>query len=572
MVSVQDILEIPDLDLRLLAGARATDNPVRWVHVAEGPQATQWLRGGELLLTNGCGFEDAEAQQIEQLGELIDHNIAGLGFGTGFAFDEVPAGLVSLAEERGLPLFEIPHHVSFSAITEAVAAKIVNEQYSLLQRSLAVHEKLTTIVLEEKGLEAIIATLSALVGCYAVLFDFHGVVLCEAASRRRVGAEAVGEMWSLISDRRAGRTAFGLGLGGGSLEAQVFPVVAAHRIGAFLAVVKDSGAFSEYDRIVLRNVVTVVALELVKKKAVVETEKRLVGDFLDQLTASELHEAAIARRLTFFGLDPQAPHLIMIVDVDDLGPAPTFGGDREVFVSQAVPERLHWAVDEFMAERRQLCISASRGDCVVVIIQPDGLDGDAIRGLAGDLFTVVRGALPEITVSVGLGRPHPRLVDLRRSYYEASYAIRIRRLRGDAGVVAGYADLGSYSLLLGLQDTPALKVFCDSVLGRLQEHDEQNSSDLLHSLAAFLEANGHWGQAADKLYVHRHTLRYRMKRVQEITGRDLAESQDRMEFWLALKAMEFIKGAEKGTEQSPAPGRSLSREDAQRGGPLRRRP
>ena len=59
------------------------------------------------------------------------------------------------------------------------------------------------------------------------------------------------------------------------------------------------------------------------------------------------------------------------------------------------------------------------------------------------------------------------------------------------------------------------------MLGKLHEYDEQNSSDLVKSLACFLEANGHWGDAAEQLYVHRHTLRYRMKRVEEITGRGL---------------------------------------------------
>ena len=124
-------------------------------------------------------------------------------------------------------------------------------------------------------------------------------------------------------------------------------------------------------------------------------------------------------------------------------------------------------------------------------------------------------------MSIGLGRPHKSLVDLRQSYYEASYAIRIRKLKGGSGVIASFGDLGSYGLLLGLQDTLSLQVFYDSVLGKLHEYDEQNSSDLVKSLACFLEANGHWGEAAERLYVHRHTLRYRMKRVEEITSRDL---------------------------------------------------
>jgi purine catabolism regulator len=548
MITVQDILEISELNLRLLAGHKSTSNPVRWVHITEVPDPTKWLKGGELLLTTGYSFVGDEEQQVAQIKRLIDHNISGLGFGTGFSFDKVPPALVSVAEEYGFPLFEVPYHVPFIAITEAVASKIVNEQYSLLQRSLAVHEKLTKIVLEEKGLEAILSTLSALVGCSAVLFDFHGVVLCEAAYRRHLGAELIADLWRLISDRRADRQNFALSMDGVGSGVQVYPVVASHRIGAFLAVVKDSGDFSEYDRIILHNVVTVTALELVKKKAVAETEKRLAGDFFDELIASDLYEEEIARRLAFFGLEPQSPHLIVLVDIDVLeGDA---AAERNEAAAQDIKERLHWTVDEFMARRDVLCISASRSDSVVILVQPGKRDTKEIIRMAAELQAVIAEMLPEISVSVGIGRPHRQLIDLRQSYYEASYAIKIRKLKGEPRVIASFDDLGSYGLLLGLQDTLSLEVFYDSVLGKLQEYDEQNSSDLVKSLACFLEANGHWGDAAEKLYVHRHTLRYRMKRVEEITGRDLNQSQDRMEFWLALKAKELIDQSKKG---KPAP-------------------
>jgi PucR family transcriptional regulator, purine catabolism regulatory protein len=538
MITVQDILEIPELNLKLLAGGKSTSNPVRWVHITEVPDPTKWLKGGELLLTTGYGFVGTEEQQVAQIKRLIDHNISGLGFGTGFSFDKVPPAIVKVAQEYDFPLFEVPYHVPFIAITEAVASKIVNEQYSLLQRSLAVHEKLTKIVLEEKGLEAILSTLSALVGCSAVLFDFHGVVLCEAAYRRHLGAELIADLWGMISDRRADRQNFALSMEGVGSGVQVYPVVASHRIGAFLAVVKDSGDFSEYDRIILHNVVTVTALELVKKKAVAETEKRLAGDFFDELIASDLYEEEIARRLAFFGLDPQSPHLIVLVDTDEQAD----GAEA----AQEVKERLHWTVDEFMARHDVLCISASRSDSVVILVQPGKMDAREIIRLAGELQAVIGEMLPEVSVSVGIGRPHRQLIDLRQSYYEASYAIKIRKLKGEPRVIASFDDLGSYGLLLGLQDTLSLEVFYDSVLGKLQEYDEQNSSDLVKSLACFLEANGHWGDAAEKLYVHRHTLRYRMKRVEEITGRDLNQSQDRMEFWLALKAKELIDQSKKG--------------------------
>jgi PucR family transcriptional regulator, purine catabolism regulatory protein len=538
MISVQDILDIPELNLRLLAGGKAVGNPVRWVHIAEVPDPTQWLKGGELLLTTGYGMAGSKERMTAGLRRLIDHNLSGLGIGTGFSFEEVPRDLIEMAEENNFPLFEIPYNIPFIAITEAVSSKIVNEQYSLLQRSLAVHEKLTKIVLEEKGLDAILSTLSALVGCSAVLFDFHGLVLCEASYRRKLPSGIIADLWGQISDRRASRQDFSVGieeLGGG---VQVYPVVASHRIGAFLAVVKDSGDFSDYDRIILHHVVTVTALELVKKKAVAETEKRLAGDFFDELVASDLYEEEIARRLAFFGLEPEAEHLLMLLDID--GFKAFLDGEREEAVVQDIKERLHWAVDEFLARRSTPFISASRSDSVVVLIQL-GADGvGSVMRMAQELHITVGEVLPEITVSIGLGRPHKSLVDLRQSYYEATYAIKIRKLKGDTRVIASFDDLGSYGLLLGLQDTLSLEVFYDSVLGALREYDEENSSDLVNSLAYFLEANGHWGDAAERLYVHRHTLRYRMKRVEEITGRNLDSAQDRMEFWLALKARELI--------------------------------
>jgi purine catabolism regulator len=538
MITVQDILDIPELNLRLLAGSKAVGNPVRWVHIAEIPDPTQWLKGGELLLTTGYGLAGSRERMASGLKVLIDHNLSGLGIGTGFSFEEVPQDLIQIAEENNFPLFEIPYNIPFIAITEAVSSKIVNEQYSLLQRSLAVHEKLTKIVLEEKGLDAILSTLSALVGCSAVLFDFHGLVLCEASYRRKLPGGTIAELWSQISDRRASRQDFSVGIEGVSGGVQVYPVVASHRIGAFLAVVKDNGDFSDYDRIILHHVVTVTALELVKKKAVAETEKRLAGDFFDELVASDLYEEEIARRLAFFGLEPDAEHLLMLIDID--GFKAFLDGEREEAVVQDIKERLHWAVDEFLARRSTPFISASRSDSVVVLVQLGSDSAASIMRMAQELHTTIGEMLPEITVSMGLGRPHRSLVDLRQSYYEATYAIKIRKLKGDTNVLASFDDLGSYGLLLGLQDTLSLEVFYDSVLGALREYDEENSSDLVKSLAYFLEANGHWGDAAERLYVHRHTLRYRMKRVEEITGRSLESAQDRMEFWLALKAKELI--------------------------------
>ena len=114
------------------------------------------------------------------------------------------------------------------------------------------------------------------------------------------------------------------------------------------------------------------------------------------------------------------------------------------------------------------------------------------------------------------------------------------RPAGAAPQVATYRDLGSFQLLLSLQDDEALRLFCDSILGPIEAGEGHYGGELMRSLEAFIEENGQWERAAKRLYCHRHTLRYRIRRVEELTGRNLSSARDRIEFWLALRGRELV--------------------------------
>ena len=134
MLTVREVLG--DLDVRLLAGEENLDVPVRWVHISELADPTPWLSGGELLLTTGMALDSPTAQR-DFIATLADHGLAGVGLGTGFKHDTVPPALLEAARERGFPLFEVPYELPFIALTEQAFTRLVNEQYALLQRSIA---------------------------------------------------------------------------------------------------------------------------------------------------------------------------------------------------------------------------------------------------------------------------------------------------------------------------------------------------------------------------------------------------------------------------------------------------
>jgi purine catabolism regulator len=366
---------IGELGLTLVSGQEAAQSHVRWVHSTELPDPTPWLKGGELLLTTGIQLDGAKVQR-ELIERLADHDIAGLGFGTGFAHKRLPAALVTAARKRQFPLFEVPYELPFIAITERAFAQLVNERYEILQRNLA-------------------------------------------------------------------------------------------------------------------------------------------GDVLAEALTGHLYPEDLQMRLRPFGIGDQLAVLAF----------------RPADPSAAAP-----SVERILERERVPSLVAIRSGLLCAVVAADDLDPvELARKIRSEL-------LPRFgEVRAAASRPAPTH-SLRLTFHEARCALEAVRLRnGDAPEVACHADLGAFQLLLSLQDEDALLSYCRSVLGPLEQGEGEYGDELVRSLDAFIEHNGHWEKAANALYCHRHTLRYRIRRIEQLTGRDFSSARDRIEFWLALRGRELAR-------------------------------
>src|SRR5688572_7077177 len=112
MLTVQSLLD--ELGLSLATGKEAAESPIRWVHISELLDPTPWMSGGELLLTTGIQLHEEE-QQRAFVRMLVDHHVAGLGFGTGIEHDQLPPAILDEAEQHGFPLFDVPFEMPFIA-------------------------------------------------------------------------------------------------------------------------------------------------------------------------------------------------------------------------------------------------------------------------------------------------------------------------------------------------------------------------------------------------------------------------------------------------------------------------
>jgi purine catabolism regulator len=494
MLRICDIVETPGLGVGLAAGADGLDNEVRWIHISELRDPTPWLEGGELLLTTGLGIGTSPGAQVAYVRRLAAAGLAGLGIGVGMEFEAVPKAILTVAERIGFPVLTIPYELPFIALTKLGFTRLANAQLELLTDALAVHERLSAIVLSGGGLDALLDALNERLGCSLRLVDGDGRVLGERHGPIPLGFE-------------------------GALE---LPVGGHGEAAAMLRATRGRDGFSEFDLLVLHHGQTAVSFELSRRRAVSATELRLAGDMLEDLEHDRLEDREVARRLAAFDLDPGLHCAALVAEPADGIPV----------------ERLRAELARDLDEAGYSYLSTARADSAAFLIQAE--EEQEVLRLAEDLAGL------EVCGRIGIGRPASGR-RLGRSLQEARAALEA------AAPVASYRDLGPLELILGLSDA-ALEAFVDRVLG-----DAADSELLVTSLAALLDSGCRWSEAAASLGVHRHTLRYRMERLRDRTGRHPDDPADRMELWLAMKAAQVLSRRSApptplaaGRERSPA--------------------
>lgn len=476
------------LRLGVSAGQDALDRPVRWVAVSELEDPTPFLEGGELVLTTGMRLDAGNAGQY--VDRLVGKGVTGLGFGVGLGHETVPAELVEAALRAGLPLIEVPRHIPFVAIGKLVSDLIAAEQYDEISRAFAAQGRLTRAALRPEGPFAVIDRLARELGGWAVLLD-------EAGAVRHAGGKGVTDIGRLLPElerlRRpgAGGAPASLALSTPGEHVVVQPL-GARRVRGFFAVGLDR-PFTPVAHTVVNAAGSLLTLAVEHGREHVAAERRVRSAVLGLLLAGQVETGRETLELLGEAL-PEGPLVVLAV-----------GGDREEVLE---------AVDEGFA--------AADGDRVVVVVAASHAEETALT---------LREHGP-----VGIGSPTGP-AGLRAGLGQADRALAAARRREERMI--RFTDLAGQGLL-SLLDSAAAEAFSSALLAPLREYGSR--ADLLESLRAYLACNGHWDAAAQRLGVHRHTLRYRMRRVAGLLDRDLDDPAVRAELWVALAVLEAAAG------------------------------
>ncbi|MEV4413272.1 PucR family transcriptional regulator ligand-binding domain-containing protein [Catellatospora sp. NPDC049609] len=558
---LRDVLEHPGVRLPVLAGEGELDRPAGNTYTTDLLDPARYLAGGEVVLT-GMMWRREPADSEAFVAALAGAGAAALGAGEAL-LGPVPADLVEACLRHRLPLFAVPAEVSFREVTDrintvlwaereagAVAAR--NRRRGLVARLAAgadlaeVWPRTGAWVLSCTGRVIVGGPLATQVPATPGAVDdivAGGAGGSGTITSGTVVSGAVGSGRAGARDAAAG-SGLGAKLAAAFLRADTLPVrcrigdrefhldapALTPALGARFVAATEGGS-------PLEELVELAALDAARQERARQVEQRLAATLVAAL-ATTTDPAETTAALHSCGMPTTGPYTVVVASLDRAGR----GGfaesaripGREPAVSpkpQHDPRCDVCAVVEEMAGRggAATVVAADGARVVAVVAGGDVLAG--VREGARQLAAAARGT----RITAGVSETAAGVAELPAALAQARHAHDFAGERDGRVRVVGCGELASHDLLLAGVPRAARQAFADRLLAPLRAYDSSHNADLLRTLQMFLACDGSWTRCASAMHLHVNTLRYRIRRIADLTGRDLDSFADRVDLYLALR-------------------------------------
>lgn len=256
--------------------------------------------------------------------------------------------------------------------------------------------------------------------------------------------------------------------------------------------------------------------------------------------------AALIQRAAYHGFDLARPFVVMIADMDHFSSYVLEKGGNDERRIIEVKHRFHQAVMQTLYHYRFKTLSFQQSDSETLLLRIEGEWEKEVHQLAAEIRRRVSEAIEGMTASIGISSGIHDLNRIRQGHREADQALKSAKKQPAGEGIFFYRRLGVIRLFNQIQDKREIQQFHQEYLGRLMDYDRLNHAALMETLEVYLRENGNMVRAAQVLYLHRNTMKYRLQKIEEVLGMTLHDSETQFLLRLALKIGQHlsIEGAD----------------------------
>lgn len=529
--TVKDLLSLDVLgDLEVLAGEDSLNKVVTNVTVFDAPDAIEWIRGGEFVITTLYPFRET-SDQLRLISDLAAKNASALGIKLKRFVNSLAPEVIDLANKHSLPLLKIPYNKAWVDLINPIMAEILNRQLVMLQKSNSIRRSFIQEVLEGGKLKSIAKRLSELT---------HNPVSILELVNRQVETwpyyfqNHIREEDLLLLQNHTGNEVVKISSQINSkIEADVFPINIAGRVEGHILVWKTK-ELKEMDLVAVEHAVTVAGLHIQQLKTVNEINQRFEDDFVSRLLQGEFSDCYVQQKAAEMDWRIGAKTSIAVIKTIQTTPEDWRKGHKILFyIKNAIKSDCGFEIPMGMAG----------SDTIICLLPCDHneVSPNIVQAIVRAKRRIVAGD-KGIMIPIGIGKPRDTGDNLMQSYEEASDACRVSLLLNRD--CCCYAELGPYALLVKMMHTQEAEEYVAQYILPLVQYDLENRTVLLKTLETFLEAGGNYRETAKTMYVHHNTIRYRLEMIEKILGVRFDKPETTMNMLLAIKLHHLKRNSE----------------------------
>lgn len=519
---LRDLVESAELGLSLVTGHPGLERDVRSIMVTDLPEPSRYLRGGELVVTGllwrqaGAGFAAlAEADERFVASVAAGHAAA---IAAGDTTDgPLPPDLVAACARHDVPLLHVPGRLAFAELSEWFSRRTSQSRAQDTGELLARHRRLLGAG-ARRGVVGILELIAAESGLEALLISSAGDVLAEPSTS--VSPQLV-QVLTRESLRTAGQPERRVEHRGETYSVFTVSGESPTPVDDWYVVFDgDSRSWPPQRREVARGAARLLSAE---RQWLAEAREplRQLGQELAQLAADPGQVAELVARLRPVGLSAVDGLRVVVLTVE--------GNNRAIRVLRAL-------IEDPQDTKPLPAAALPDGRAIGIVGEPSDPSAIPIAERLTARLQAIAPALGADRVCVGVSDLVTSANAVSAAVREAGYALGLAARREDRLSVSGHSDLATHQALLAHVPDDLRASYVHRLLGPLRAHDERHHTSLEETLDVFLQCSGSWSRCAAQLHIHVNTLRYRITRIAELTGRDPTRLDEQVDLFLALRA------------------------------------
>ncbi|WFF72800.1 helix-turn-helix domain-containing protein [Proteiniclasticum sp. QWL-01] len=547
-LTIKDILGLPAMkDARLLAGDPSGGDRIQLINIMADPEILDWIDRGQMLAMTAYILPGMSGEErLHFFRTCRDKGVVAVAIKIKPYLEQLDGAILTFLEETGFPVIEVPQDVPLAQVNAEVAGALFSRQANIIERFENIHQRFMDIILSGGGPPEIVSILSDYIN-NPVFFEvsYSRELITSWRSLRDEEQELIRKDYERFrsdrirrSERRITEQEFARD--GRRIRRKSIPIVLRDNIYGYLTSWSYDSDLTGSDLSVMEVAATVLSLLIMQSLSVREVEVKYASEFYEDLVAQDPQRVRRAMESHSY-FDPAAPlhYAVLRAELIPLG-----GEEVEEHLNLAVRRLIHYLTPELEGLRYAFELDgliATRANAVSLLLAFG--QRNAYRPVMTRLATAVNDIMlrhfPGFGVSIGIGRLKESYENIRDSHEEARRSLAVSARSGDSGM-RFYEDLGIYSLLLGPGQEEEIRDFARRYLGPLEAYDDRMKGQLFDTLEAYFKTGGNLMEMSRELYLHYNSVLYRLNRIQEITGLNLEEEDQKLNLAVALKIRKLL--------------------------------